>query len=142
MSVSQVCKIRISSSLAGLTVGWLQPAWELPPPTTPLYRAYSDLISLSDGGATKRGIASVRLTWVEPTVYQAIRINEIADLGDVYATVNRGWSAINIDDWIDVSGKAFIDSNVAPVGGSKGLVMNAITLVINNLSTENDPASF
>lgn len=142
MSLSQVQKIRIASTLAGLPLGWLQPGWDLPFPTTPIYNPYVARISKADGGISKRGWISSRLTWVEPTITQAATLYEIAEFGDVYATLNRGWAAVAIDDWIDVSGKVFIDNDVAPIAGANGIVLNAITLVINNITIVNDPASF
>jgi hypothetical protein len=143
-----ICKIRLATTEAGLAKGYLINNWRIPSPSLPVYNDHSQKVATSDGGQALRGFLSFSLTWDTLDHLQRRTVRRIAeealDSGDglIYCTIDRGWNGAGaIDDWIDVSGQAHIPA-IVPIGNSNGLASSGITLVVGNLTIENEPASF
>jgi len=141
MAVSLLCNIRLGDT-STLTNRYLM-SHALPEPDLAQYLDHSGRTSLSDGGQSLRGIKSVRLTWANLSQAQARKVREIAEYGTVYVTFNRAWALGGFgNDWVDGNGQGHIPQANAARGGTAGRLYDTITLVINNISIDNDPASF
>jgi hypothetical protein len=143
-----ICKIRLAVTEALLGKGYLIQNWRIPSPSLPVYNDHSQKVGTSDGGEALRGFRSFSLTWDTLDQLQRRTLRRIAEEaldsadGLIYCTIDRGWNGAGpIDDWIDVSGQVHIPA-ITPIGNSNGLASAGITLVVGNLTIENDPASF
>ena len=141
MPQSLMCNIRLGDTTT-LTNRYLV-NHRLPEPKIAQYLSHSGRTSLSDGGQSLRGIKSVRLTWSNLTWYQASKVREIAAYGTIYLTYNRAWALEGFGhDWVDGNGQGHIPQANAASNGTSGTLYDTVTLVINNISIDNDPASF
>jgi hypothetical protein len=143
-----ICKIRLATTEAGLAKGYLINNWRIPSPSLPVYNDHSERVATSDGGEALRGFRSFSLTFdtLDQLQRRTLRriVEEALDSGDgkIYATIDRGWNGAGpIDDWLDVSGEPHLPA-IVPIGNSNGLASSGITLVVGNLTIENEPASF
>jgi hypothetical protein len=143
-----ICNIRLATTEAKLAKGYLIWNWRLPTPSLPVYTDHSQKVTTSDGGEALRGFRSFSLTFDTLDHLQRRTLRRLAEEsldsadGKIYATIDRGWGGGGpTDDWIDVSGQAHIPP-ITPIGNSNGLASGSVTLVVGNLTIENDPASF
>lgn len=135
---------RIATSSAGLARGAFF-ARGLPPPNTPIYKDYSELVPQSQGGQTKQGYKRVDILWSELDYLQGKTLRGIVDAaiaagGTIYATIDRADGSKLANDFIDVSGVVY-PLILEPVPLSQGRVYQNVTLTINNLTITNDPST-
>lgn len=144
--VNSLCNIRLGSSEAGLSRGYIIHSLGIPKPTQPIYNDHSVQVALSDGGVAKRGWPSIILLWDDLTVVQVRVLREIVDAaitaGYLYVTADKSWNGSEgLGYWVDFRGRPAL-SDSPPSPGTSGLLRENISLTIDNLETVNDPASF
>lgn len=149
-SLQFLANIRLATTEAGLSKGYLMFSWGLPPPSLPVYADHAAKITLTDGGQAVRGFTSFSLTWDRGVlnsqqVYVLRNLIEaaIATSGkQIFATVDYSWNSTNAPGhWVDCSGFPHL-SDYTPAGGTGGLLKDQVTLFVNNLTEVNNPASF
>lgn len=134
---------RISSSSSGLARGHLF-ALGLPPPNTVNYRSYSERLPQGQGGQTRQGYINISILWDALDFEQFRTLNRIVEAGItggiIYATVPRDDGSRLLNDFVDVSGIAH-PLDYQPISNAMGVVMQSVTLVINNLTITASPSS-
>ena len=135
-----LCNIRLATTQAGLTNGYLVYSWRLPEPDLPIYADHAVKQPLSHGGQARRGFISFTLTWDRLTEHQARTLRKlvedaIATAGQLlYATIDFGWNSTEApNSWHNVSGRPHL-ADFAPASGTFGRARDSVTLFVNNLS--------
>lgn len=143
-----MCNIRLGSSAAALSTGWLVYSLNVPEPTTTTYSSFSRRVANQLGGELLRGFPNFTLFFDRLTVHQMNQLRKVIDdsvndTGQIYATIDKSWNeggADGPDNWIDVSGyPKFLSAS--QVRDQRGRAYESVTLTVVNLTTVNDPAS-
>lgn len=135
---------RIATSSAGLARGNFF-ARGLPPPNTPIYKDYSEIVPQSQGGQAKQGYNRVDILWNELTAYQGFVLRSLVDAaitagGTIHATIDKADGSDLNNAFIDISGQVW-PLVLEPVSQSQGLVFQNVTLTINNITVTADPST-
>lgn len=135
---------RISSTSAGLARGNFF-ARGLPPPQTPIFKDYSELVPQSQGGLAKQGYSRADILWSELDYEQGRTLRRIVDAaiaagGTIYASVDRADGSKLANDFIDISGIVH-PLILEPASRSQGLVYQNVTLTINAVQIDADPST-
>lgn len=135
---------RIATSSAGLARGAFF-ARGLPPPNTPIYKDYSEIVPQSQGGQARQGYNRVDILWNELTAYQGFVLRSLVDAaiaagGTIYATIDKADGSDLNNAFIDISGQVW-PLVLEPVSQSQGLVFQNVTLTINNITVTADPST-
>ena len=145
---NKITDIRLATTEAGLSQGYLIFSWNVPEPTLPVYADHQERIDLSDGGQSLRGYRAFTLSWRTLNMAQARVMSALVEAaldtanGVLFATIDKGWNATGTaEQWIDVSGRPLL-MRPTSVPGSSGLVFQDVVLTVRNLTIVNDPASF
>ena len=145
-----LANIRLATTEAGLSKGYLIFSWGLPPPSLPVYADHSAKVALSNGGQAIRGYTSFSLTWDRGVLsnQQAWVLRDLVEAAlatggkQLFATVDYGWNSTNAPGhWVDLKGEPHL-GDFTPVGNTGGLLKDQVTLFVNNLTEVNNPASF
>lgn len=143
--MSQLDNIRIATTEAGLSNGYLVYSWHIPEPSLPIYSDHTARQNKQNGGVALRGFSSVTmqfegLTTMQIRLLKSLVEDSIASADKLmYATVNRSWGGLGpTNDWIDIKGHPSI-SAIAPLANTKALIADGVTLTINNITIVNDP---
>ena len=115
----------------------------LPPPNTPVYLTYSELVSQSQGGLAQQGYINADLLWSELTATQLKILNGIVDAailaGIIYGTVDKA-NGTGINSFVDISGVPH-PLTYETINDARGIVYRNVELRINNISVTADPSS-
>lgn len=134
---------RIASSSAGLARGAFF-ALGLPPPNTPIYKTYSEILPQSQGGQTQQGYINVVILWSELDFLQARTLRRIVDAavaaGTIYLTVDKADGSGLANAFIDISGVP-IPLTLEPAPLSQGRVFQNVELRVNNCTVTADPST-
>jgi hypothetical protein len=143
----ELYNIRLATSEALLARGYLIYSWGLPMPTLPVYADHSQRVATADGGIALRGYPSFSLTWNRLSAQQARTLRKLVEdaidaSGVLWATIDLGWNnSATAGSWVDVYGVPHIPQT-SPVGGTMAGAFDSVTLFVNNLTIDNNPASF
>ena len=143
-----VCDIRLATTEAGLSNGYLIYSWGLPKPQVPLFSDHSVKSPLSSGGQALRGHSSVSLLFERLTAAQARALRKLVEDaldstdGLMYLTVDKAWRGSGGEgSWEDVKGEPHIP-DLAAAASTDGKLFQNVTLFVNAIQSVNDPASF
>ena len=144
----KITDIRLATTEAGLSTGYLIFSLSIPEPDLPLFPDHSARVPLSDGGQSLRGFRSTTLSWNRLNSQQLRVLTKLVDdaldtaNGVLFATIDKGWNgSTNTNNFIDVSGKPHLP-RPNPTPRTHSLAFDNVVLVINNLTIINDPAVF
>lgn len=134
---------RIASTSGGLARGAFF-ALGLPPPQTPIYKTYSEVVPQSQGGQVQQGYINMTILWSELDFLQARTLRRIVDAaiatGTIYLTVDKADGSGLANAFIDLSGTPIpLTLEAAPL--SQGRVFQNVQLVVNNCIVTSDPST-
>lgn len=142
-----VYDIRLATTEAGLSIGYLIYSWGLPEPQLPQYQDHASRSPLSSGGEALRGHSSVSLLFEKLTTTQMATLRKLVedalDSGDglLYATVDKSWRGDGpTHNWVDIKGEPSIPS-ATPTGGASATLFENVVLNIRAVEVVNDPAT-
>lgn len=139
------CNIRLATSEANLAKGYIMQNWRIPEPVLPQYPLQSQVVDLTNGGQARRGFSSVTLFWDRLLFAQARALFKlVSDVGNgqLFGTIDKAWSGgSGLDGWIDVSGFPSVQV-LTLTPNAQGQAYDNVSLVLTNITTINDPASF
>jgi hypothetical protein len=130
---------------AGLAKGFLQ-SIGVPKPSN-AYKAYSSQLPQSTGGQKRTGYKNDTWQWVNVTPTQANEICELVESalsgsGVLYVTLPRANGENAGMDWIDAYGvPSYPEIVTIQDSGINGLVLQSVTLRINNITIVNEPST-
>lgn len=116
----------------------------LPIVNTYNYRTYSQIVPQSQGGSRRQGYINIPILWDDMTFlqfYTLFQINEAAlTAGTIYATIDKANGTGLVNSFVDISGQpAPLEYTVTTNG--RGVMYANVTLRINNVTVESDPAT-
>lgn len=115
----------------------------LPPPNTPDYKAYSQLVPQSQGGQSRQGYINIRILWDALDFLQLRTLTRITEAaitaGAIYATVPKDNGSGLINAFIDIHGIA-LPLEFQQIPNARGVVYQNVTLTINNITVDLDPS--
>ena len=141
--------IRLSTTEAGLPLGYLIQAHQIPERSISIavYNDHSQKFSNTDGGQGLHGFSSVQINFNNLDSRQAQRLRQLVDdalalsAKRLWATIDLGWNgSATPGSWVDVYGRPLVP-DISPSPNSRGVLTNTVTLTINNVVIDNNPAT-
>ena len=140
-------KIRLATTEAALPQGYVIYSHQIPEPSIAVYNDHAQKIGGGDGSQTQHGYASVSMNFTSLDSHQAYILRKLVDdalalsAKVLWVTFDKGWHGSSPpNSWVDGYGFPAIP-DIAPSGGSRGALRETITIVINNITIDNDPAT-
>ena len=117
----------------------------LPPPQTPVFETYSQLVPQSQGGQSRQGYINATLLFESLDRYQAFVLNQIVETvltagTPLYLTVDFSDGSTLPGSFIDISGTPW-PIVLTPASNSQGVVYQNVELKVNNCTIVNNPAT-
>lgn len=117
-------------------------AMGLPPVNLPDYKTYSELVPQSQGGQVRQGYINIRLLWDELSFTQFRILTRLVEAaitaGVIYATVPKD-DGTGLNAFIDIHGIP-LPLTWQPLSNGRGVVYSNVTLTINAIVVDLDPA--
>ena len=139
--------IRIATTEAALLNSYLTYSHRIPAPTVAVYNDHSQKFSATDGGVLRAGFASVRMNFTNLDRWQARKLRALAEdalalaAKRLWLTIDLNWNGSDApNSWVDVYGVPLVP-DISPSSNSNGFLRNAVTLTVNNVVIDNDPAT-
>ena len=139
--------LRLAKSEVLLAKGYIRQSYNLPEPTVAEYTLGSQVVDLTQGGSALRGDRKVILLWQNISADEAndiwVLVNDaIGDTNEFWVTVDKGWNGSGpVNSWIDVKGVPRLPQ-IQMAEGTHNLVASQVILQIDDVTVQNDPASF
>lgn len=136
--------IRLGTSESNLTsFGWLKYALQLPEPSVAIYNDHSTRVDGSDGSQATHGYKNVQMNFNDLDRQQAYRLKKLVDDAGttLWVTFDKGWNGSSPPhSWVDGYGVPKYTS-VTPRSNTRGIITESVTLYIDNVTIDNDPAT-
>lgn len=119
----------------------------LPTPVAFDYEGHTERTPQSTGGEKRQGYKTLSVVWSMLTARQSYRLKQLLEVviaasTPLYMTIPRQDGDACLDqDWIDISGTPIMPKFASPPN-SRGVIHSPVELRINNITIENDPATF
>lgn len=116
----------------------------LPLVNTPNYRPYTQKLPRSQGELARQGYKNITLLWDELNFTQFKTLTDIVNAaitaGSLYATIDKADGTGLANSFIDIHG---IPQPVdwQPVSNGRGVIYQNVTLVVTNITIDNDPST-
>lgn len=117
----------------------------LPPPQTPVFETYSELIPQSQGGQSRQGYINATILWDVLTRPQAFLLNTMVEAvlaagTELYMTLDYSTGDYEANTFADVRGTVW-PLVLQPIASSQGIIYQNVELKLNNITAITVPAT-
>ena len=117
----------------------------LPPPQTPVFETYSQLVPQSQGGQSRQGYINATLLFESLDRYQAFVLNQIVETvltagTELYMTIDYADGTYLPGTFADVRGTPW-PLVLQPIANSQGVMYSNVELKLNNITVVAVPAT-